>query len=310
MPTDTELREPASQPQPTAPGDHAVAGRGGSRRRDAVIVVVALFVGMGGFAAFGALTGDDDPVTSPIIEGEVEPGPSTPLPEGATEVPPGSPASSAEAAVAAFLDAEADGDFETSYSLLSEPQRAEYGSVAQWRNAHADFFPVLGHRVVETTDGAVRTEVDYRSSLDEVVGLVPARAVVEWAVVQEGDGWVVDFDASAVQPIYPDDDAVADAVTDWAAGLQRCEEPDQYDGALVATADLVRTAESLCDTGGRIDVGPTRSLDEFDGSAFVSAFGTDVVAWARAVDLTGPAELTVVVAPVDDRWLVVGLLPA
>lgn len=274
-----------------------------------MIVVVALLVGMGGFAAYGALTGPGDPAPTAVMEGD--PGPVPPAPEaGPSPVAPGSPAASATDAVDAFLTAEADGDFETSYALLSEAQRAEYGSVAQWRSAHADFFPVVGHGLVEATDGTVRSEVEYRSSLDEVVGLIPARAVVEWAVVQEAGGWAIDFDASDVEPIYPDDGAAAQAVRDWATDLQRCEEPDQYEGALVATADLVRTAQSLCDRDGRIEAGPARTLDEFDASALVSAFGTDALVWGRAVDLTGPAELTVVVAPVDDRWIVVGLLPA
>lgn len=308
MPTDTELREPAHQPHPHQPGDRTVAGPRSSRRRDAVIIVVALLVGMGGFAAYGSLTGPGDPAPASAIEGD--PGPVPPAPErGRSSVAPGSPAASATDAVEAFITAEAEGDFETSFSLLSEAQRAEYGSLAQWRNAHADFFPVVGHGLVEATDGTVRSEVEYRSGLDEVVGLIPARAVVEWAVVQEGGGWAIDFDASVVEPIYPDDGAAAEAVRDWATDLQRCEEPDQYEGALVATADLVRTAESLCGRDGRIDAGVARGLDEFDASPLVSAFGTDALAWGRAVDLTGPAELTVVVAPVDDRWIVVGLLP-
>lgn len=307
MPTDTELREPAHQPHPHEPGDRTVAGPRSSRRRDAVIVVVALAVGMGGFAAYGALTGPDDPAPTAAIDADFEPAP--PAEAGSSPVAAGSPAASAAEAVDAFLTAEAAGDFETSYALLSEAQRTTYGSVPAWRNAHADFFPVVGHRKVDTTDGTVRTEVEYRSSLDEVVGLIPARAVIEWAVVQEGGGWAVDFDASAVEPTYPDEAAAAEAVSDWAADLQRCEEPVQYEGALVATADLVRTAESLCDADGRIDAGPARTLDEFDASPLVSAFGTDALAWARAVDLTGPAELTVVVAPVEDRWVVVGLLP-
>jgi hypothetical protein len=306
VPTDTELREPASQPPPTAPGDQTVAGPRGSRRRDAVIVVVALLVGMGAVAGFGALTGSDDAAPSATIDTDV--GQATPLPDGGGSVAPGSPAASPQAAVEAFLDAEAAGDFDTSYELLSEAQRAAYGSAAAWTNAHADFFPVVGHRVVGTADGSVTAEVEYRSGLDEVVGLVPARGVVEWALVEEADGWSIDFDASAVTPVYPDDATAADAVAEWAAANQRCEEPVQYEGALVATADLIRTAESLCDTDGRIDAGPARTLDEFDASPLVSAFGTDSLAWARAVDLTGPAELTVAVAPIDDRWVVVGLL--
>lgn len=309
MSADTELRGPVPQERTEAPGDRHAGAPRSSRRRDAAIVVVALVVGMGAVAGFGALTDSEDPSASPLIDAEIDLGSATPIPDGDATVPPGAAAASAGGAVDAFLAAEAAGDFETSYSLLSESQRAAYGSVPAWRNAHADFFPVVGHRMVDTTDGTIRTEVEYRSSLDEVVGLVPARAVVEWTVVQEGGGWTVDFDGSAVRPRYPDDDAAAEAATEWALAHQRCDQPEQYEGALVATADLVALAGSLCDTTGRITAGAPRTLDELDASPFVSAFGTDALAWARAVDLTGPAEVTAVLAPVDDEWLVVGLLP-
>lgn len=308
MSTDTELREPASRPQPLTPGDREVAGSGGSRRRDVVIVVVALLVGMGAVAGFGALNGSDD-APSPVIGADAGPVDAAPVAAADTDVAAGDPAASPQAAVEAFLDAEVAGDFATSYSLLSDAQRAEYGSPAAWTNAHADFFPITGYRIVDATDGSVTAEVQYRSSLDEVVGLVPARGVVDWAVVEEAGGWSVDFDASVVEAAYPDDADAAEAVDEWARTHQRCEEPEQYEGALVATADLLAVADSLCDSSGRITTGPARTLDESDASPFVSAFGSEAVAWSRAVDLSGAVDLTVVVAPVDDRWVVVGLLP-
>ncbi len=307
MSTDTEHREAATQPPPAPPGDRADAGPRSSRRRDVLIVVVAVLVGMGSVAGFDALTGPDEPSPSATIDADL--GPATaPVPDREANTTPGTPASSPRAAVEDFLTAEAAGDFDASYALLSEAQRAAYTSSAAWTNAHADFFPVVGFRILEATDGAVTAEVDYRSSLDEVVGLVPAHAVVAWAVVEAGGGWAIYFDASTVQPRYPDDDTAPDAVLEWARTHQRCEEPVQYEGALVASADLLRVVDSLCESSGRPTAGSARTLDEFDASPFVSAFGTDALVWARAVDLSGPVELTVVVAPVDDRWIVVGLL--
>lgn len=309
MSVDTELRDPGNREQDQAPGDLAVAGSRSSRRRDALIVVVALLVGMGGVAGYGALTGSDDADTSAIIEGDLGAEPM-PLAEPGGEVAAGTPAASPTDAVGQFLAAEASGDFAASYSVLTEDQRSQYGSAAAWTNAHADFLPVTGYEIVGERGDRVSTEVEYRSSLDEVVGLVPARASVEWVVVQEPGGWLVDFDASSVEPLYPDDADAPAAVSEWAQAHQECSEPEQYDGALVATADLRRAAETLCDSTARIATGDAEALDEFDASPFVSAFGTDAISWARAVPLRGPAELTVVVAPVDDRWLVVGLLPS
>lgn len=270
-------------------------------------MVVALLAGMGAVAGFGALTGSDDGAPAAAIDADL--GAAAPLPAAEASVEPGTPSASPRAAVEAFLDAEVAGDFQASYSLLSRSQRAAYGSAAAWINAHADFFPVTGYRIVDAADGSVTAEVEYRSSIDEVVGLIPARGVVEWAVVEEAGGWSVDFDASTTRARYPDDATATDAVAEWARENQRCGDPEQYDGALVATADLLAAVDSLCDSTGRISAGPPRTLDEFDASPFVSAFGTDALAWARAVVVTGPVELTVVVAPVADRWLVVGLLP-
>lgn len=309
MSADTELRDPGNREQTDAPGDLAVAGSRSSRRRDALIIVVALLVGMGAVAGFGALTRADGTATASTIDADVSTDP-VPIPDPDAPVLAGTPAGSPTEAVEQFLTAEAAGDFETSYTLLTASQRSQYGSAASWASAHADFLPVTGHEILDAGDDRVTAEVEYRSGLDEVVGLVPARARVEWVVVQESGGWLVDFDAAALEPLHPDDATAPDAVAEWAQAHQDCTEPEQYEGALVATGDLVRAIESLCDSRAAITTGDATVLDEFDASAFVSAFGTDALSWARAIELRGPVELTVVVAPVEDRWLVVGLLPS
>lgn len=311
MSADTELRDPARR-VPTEAIDDAVVEPRSSRRRDALIVVIALLVGMGAVAGYGALTGDDGPATSATVapDGELAPVPAAPQPESGADVPPGTPAASPVEAVEAFLKAEADGDFETSYALLTGAQRRTYGSPSAWTNAHADFFPVTDHEVIAEGADRITAEVEYRSSLDEVIGLVPARARVEWVAVQEDGGWLVDFDASVVEPLYPEDADAPVAVARWAEAHQDCREPQQYEGSLVASADLREAAESLCGTTASIGTGDPLPLDEFDATALVSAFGADALGWARAVELRGPVELSVIVAPVEDRWLVVGLLPA
>lgn len=308
MSADTELRDAVPQERADAPGDPAVAAPRSSRRRDALIIVVALLVGLGAVVGFGAITGSEGTATPATIDADVT-AESVPLPERDGTVPAGAPAASPTEAVERFLAAEVDGDFEASYALLTEAQREAYVSPAFWTNAHADFFPIAGFRILEAGDGSVTTEVEYRSSLDEVIGLVPSRASVVWSVVEQDGGWLVDFDAAAVEPLHPDDAAATEAVADWVETHRECRQPDQYEGALVASGDLVRTVESLCDSTAGVTTSPPRTLDEFDASPFVSAFGSDVLSWARAVDVGGPVELSVVVAPVDDRWLVIGLLP-
>jgi hypothetical protein len=277
-----------------------------------VVVVVALLTGVGLMAAFGAIRGSGDASTSARIDADVDPAVEpAPLVADDRAIAPGAPAASPRAAVEQFLAAEVARDFDTSYGLLAEVQRASHGSAAAWRNAHADFFPVTGFEIIGAEGQTVTADVRYRSSLDEVVGLVPARATVEWPTLEEGGGWVVDFDAARLEPVYPDDAGAVEAALEWAAALRACGEPLQYDGALVATADLRRLAQSLCDQDTPVTVeGPAQPLDEFAAAPFVSAFGTAALSWGRSVDLSGPVELTVVLAPIEDRWVVVGLLPS
>jgi hypothetical protein len=57
-----------------------------------------------------------------------------------------------------------------------------------------------------------------------------------------------------------------------------------------------------------VATGAVRTLDALaDPSPVLNAFGPDAAAWARVVDVRRPAPLQVVVAPVDDKWLVVGV---
>ena len=48
-------------------------------------------------------------------------------------------------------------------------------------------------------------------------------------------------------------------------------------------------------------------LDDAMTAQVVAAFGPDALGWARSVELTGAAELSVVTAPLGDRWVVVGV---
>lgn len=212
---------------------------------------------------------------------------------------------SAEEAVERFLQAELDGDRERSFTHLSDPLRLEFGSAAAWA-ADPDSVPrLLGFEVEEAPadDGGrsvVVATVRYRSSLDSVAGLVPARARTEWAVVREDGGWAVDLDATTQVPLLPSDDAATAAARTWAQDMQRCTAPG---------ADLRGTpalARALC--GGSATAGSAAPLDALDAGALQSSFGGDVRAWARVVDVGDPVQLRAVLAPLDDAWRVVAVL--
>lgn len=219
-------------------------------------------------------------------------------------------ADSPQAAVEAFLTAEQAGDTETSFAYLSDAVRVEYGSAAAWRADHPDALPpVTGFEFdgEPTGDGdqvEVPTTTSFESSLDTVVGLVPASALTSWLTVQEEGGWAVDIFATRQQPVLPSDEAAIGAVQTWAEERQRCGEPEQYTG-LRGREDL---AEALCGTDGSVQAGAVAALQEFDAGPLTGSFGAEVRSWARTVELDGPVPLRAAVAPVDDRWLVIGVL--
>lgn len=232
------------------------------------------------------------------------------LPESAASaVPPGgAPATDPIAAVSAFLTAEVASDFESSWSLLASEDRARYGSPAGWVAAHEAIATVTGFTVgADIGGGEVRVQLTMRAGLDGVLGLVPARAESTWAVVPEDGGWRVAFGRSVRVPVLPDDAAAADAAAAWARDRQRCDdEPAGQHGTLVGTVGL---ADRLCDAAGTPQANAPERLPASDTTRFVSAFGPDVVDWARTVALDGVVPMRAVLAPIGDRWIVVGVLP-
>lgn len=312
------MRSPAVEDRSDAPdAGTRVAGRStrSSWLRDAAIVIGGLLIGLALPLSGRIIDGirDDDrgaapPAASSIDTDGAASAQATDELVGADVEP--TPAGTPVDAVRLLLEAEISGDHGRSFGLLAESNRASYGSVAAWRAAHADFFPVVAFEVTgERSAGdvvEVVTDVSFRSSIDEVVGLVPARAEMVWPVVDERGGWLVDFDGAEVTPRFPPDADALRAVHDWASTRQACERATEYSAGLVGVGSF---ADRLCGSQGRIVVGSTvESLDPADAAPFVSAFGPDAETWARTVSLRGPVPLIVVVVPVDDRWLVVGVV--
>jgi hypothetical protein len=217
-------------------------------------------------------------------------------------------------AVEAFLVAQVTGDTATSYALLSEADRAGL-SEPDWALAQTELPQHVGFDVTadqELVDGSgvqVAVDAHYLSRLDEIGGLIPARASEVWTVVpddQAGDEWRIDLARSTTTPVLPPDEDATTAVQTWAQARQDCQPADEYPGLIGAPT----LAESLCGAGGEVAVGALASLDTLDDpTPYLNAFGSDVTTWTRVVELDGPAALQVVVAPVDDRWLVIGIAP-
>lgn len=219
-------------------------------------------------------------------------------------------ATSPEAAVAGFLTAEADGDYEASYAYLAVDDRAANRSPRFWISRHAHIAPIVGYRVTgaqEHSDGsvAVTTELRLRSTLDPVLGLVPARAAGTWVAVPEGDTWRVAFERSTLEARYPDEQGALAAARTWVEAQQSCD-----DGVAVPMYGTPGLASGLCGAEGPIELGQLRGLGtDANVSGLISAFGPEAASWARVVPVQAPVALGLVMAPVDDGWVVTALVP-
>ena len=275
--------------------------------RSRVIGTLVATAAATGIAIGVVATRDDGTSTAPVAPAPAAATADT-VPPGATLRPRTNAAESAEAAVRGFLDAERAGDYAASFDFLSDADRALFGSAAGWVADHADYVPPVEAYEVESVSGdAVVSVVDYTPGLDAVGGLVPGRARVTWTAVP-GEAWGVALDATVVEPQHPADTTAPDAVRAWAESRQACREPvGQWQGDLLGAPAL---ADRLCDTEGSPAVGAPTTLGPAEGAPFSAAFGDEVSLWARVVPVDGPVPLRAVVAPLDDDWVVVGVLAA
>lgn len=279
--------------------------------RTAVVAVASLALGVGVTAAVASVRGDDGTATDESLTATPLPiGEPADLPKAASGVDPGRPADSPEGAVTAFLDAEAAQDFADSYVLLAATDREEYRTAAGWLATHADVLPPVTHYTIEdTTAGEQRatvvTRTGFEPSLDQVIGLVPERAIATWVVVAEDGGWLVALQESSFEPLHPPQEDAAQAVRTWGESHQRCEPEGEHAPVLGRRA----LAEQLCDTAGPVQVDGVEPFTEgFDTHTFLAAYGSGVLEWARVVVVTDPVPLRAVVAPIGQDWQVIGVM--
>lgn len=254
----------------------------------------------------GATAISDEPsVTALVLDRAAAPPPAA---GPSTDTVAGVAAPDPRVAVEQFLTAEAAGDFPSSWKLLSAADRELHGSEAGWISAHADIPPLTGFQLhgadVTETRAEVHGEARLRAGLDERTGLTPPRAEATWVAVPQSDGWGVAFSESSIRPLFAPDTEAPAAVSRWAASRQACE-PAGERTVLLGTALL---ADPLCGLTGEIRVGTVGRLEAPHLPAFVTAFGPEAAEWARTVRVEHPVRLVAVVAPVDDTWVVIGIL--
>lgn len=288
--------------------------------RQALLIAAVLIAGLAiGLGISRLLARDGTAQSQPSVQSLDLPSaaPSTGGPDVVAPPPPAAgdripveAATTPEAAVKGFLAAEVQLDFAGSYEFLSEADRVAYPTPASWEAAHGQFPVITGFAVSEVREATVITSTALRGGVDPVLGLVPGRATGTWAVVEEGGGWRVFFGSteSALAPLYPPDDGVAEAVRTWVGDRQECGDAAPTTGTLYGAPAL---AQELCDAPGDIVLGEPGVLqDGPDTAPLLAAFGPEVFTWARVVEVREPVAMLAVTAPVNDQWQVVGLLSA
>lgn len=313
------IREGAERSVGTHEGELEGAGERGPARRGVrlaplwigLVAVVSLALGVGLTTAFTAARGGQGQADQTSTATDLPLNEPRELPEVDGTAAPGRPADTPEAAVAAFLDAEAAGEYAKSYALLSATDRVQYRTPAGWVATHADVMPpVTGYDIEAAPTGddarsTVVAVVGFEATLDQVVGLVPQRARATWVVDAEDGGWVVALDESSFEPLHPPEDEAVDAVRQWAESHRDCKPRGEHDLVLGAPA----LAQRLCDESAAVAVGDVETFVEgFDTNTFLAAYGESVLDWGRVVAVTAPVPLRAVVAPIGPDWRVIGVL--
>lgn len=229
-------------------------------------------------------------------------------------------ATSPAAAAAAFGDAVVSGRIADAFGLLPDIEQERIGSATRF----ADILsrdPAWLSAAVDTKasdkDNPV-LRVEQTPAIDEIRGVVGPSAVVKLPARQDETGWKVSWERRKITQSYAaPEERVSDDIIAWAAARQQgCASSgaatgktpsDEYAGGLLGAVWL---ADALCTTTGAVtvaSVGDIYTLD--DPQALLDAYGSGAYQWARIVTLAAPHQMHVIAAPLDGRWVVVGLAP-
>ena len=242
-------------------------------------------------------------------------GPSSPREPRAASIVATSPSSAA----AAFGDAVVTGRIADAFTLLPDIEQERIGSPTRF----ADILrrdPAWLSAAVDAKASDDRNvpalRVAQSPTIDEIRGVVGPTAVVKLPARKDESGWKVSWERRTITQNYaaPEDRLPGDVMA-WATERQRNCSPEgrstsmtaegEYAGGLLGAVWLV---EALCSTPGTVSVasvGDIYTLD--DPQALLDTYGSGAYQWARVVTLAAPYEMHVIVAPLDDRWVVVGL---
>lgn len=230
----------------------------------------------------------------------------------ATQAQPATGATSPKAAVTAVLAAEQRRDHDTSFALLSAKGREEYPDAESWARRRSQVPEITGFRVDKVDGSVVLVTVDHTPGLDPFVGLSTAHDTQKWTARRDRGSWFVDPEPAITLEV-PDDAPAAPAAAAWTKAVQRCDEPAAIKLQVEPTLLGASTGESnLCGSSDAVSTTPPAALPAtLDSSALVAQYGEASLTWARVVGVrVGDIALSVMLAPIGERWLVVGVVDA
>jgi hypothetical protein len=216
-------------------------------------------------------------------------------------------AETVDASARVFVSAIVANDAVAAYQLLTSADQTFYGSPEQFAATLARSAPWNDANVTVVGSSIVAT-VERTPQLDDALGLITPVANVTLPAIVESGEWRIDWRNRNVdaEPTLDAQKASADVLL-WAEGRRSCK-PDPTREHATGLVGVEGFAAALCNAKGELSVGSISLLETLDDPGpFVDAFGPDVLRWGRVVTIRTPIDMRVVVAPVGDRWVAVGL---
>jgi hypothetical protein len=286
-----------------------------SRRRSFVIAASAAAVVIGAGAAFALARNSDagrvDQRGSAPVYQLPQVGESRPI-VSAPPIPAPAPAvSGASDAVQRYLDAEIAGDYATSFALLSQADQERYGSADGWEIEHGDLPVYTAFNITSQNDDVVTATITAEPDVNPTLGVVAARYTARLSVVQTDGTYRIRLADSTFTPSYPSADGAPAAALSWVGSRQACSTSQEYEGTVIGDLGIT---EQLCERAGQPVASEPLDIDTLRAPELVSsAFGSTGEASIVVVQVTGldgARPIDVVLAPLGERWIVVGALGA
>ena len=301
-----------------------MSGPTGRLRRTAVQVVVValgLALGLGAMVLYRSQTADERTATTPSVAQFAFSSPAAlPAVSAPADTDPSLGAEAepadAEAALSAFLRAEAAASADVAWALLDADGRRQWTTSSAWSSARGERAPPTAFTVKASAPGSdpadveVDVDVDRTPSLDRFRGLVAARSTEVWRVGNENGHWRVAARPVESRPVLAAEAGAPEAVRAWVDAMTACDQPGaarfQVETHLLGPADV---ATAPCRQKGTWTVGSPVAIDRGgDVQPLLAAYGQGAAAWARLVPVEGAGRrFWAEVAPVGEAWMVVGV---